>query len=188
MKTFKIYDLYIMNIQWWIIVICILCLYNIYYETNVLKYFQNYKKYYKMGIIVLFGLGALKVLKSSPSMSYENMNTVNQFIKILPMDKNSKDLLTPFFQSNESSNLPVRSVQTLQQSGKKSNKRCVSETKKKYVASLQDWKCNKCKQQLTAWYEVDHKKRLEYGGTNELDNLEALCRECHGRKTAMENL
>jgi 5-methylcytosine-specific restriction endonuclease McrA len=60
--------------------------------------------------------------------------------------------------------------------------------KKKYVASLQDWKCNKCHEQLTAWYEVDHKKRLEYGGTNEIDNLEALCRECHGRKTAMENL
>ncbi len=176
-----------MSIQFWIIVICALSLYNIYYETNIFKYFQNYKKFYKMGIVLVFGLGAMKILNSSSKMSYENMQTLNQFIKILPMDKNSKDMLTPFL-SNNDVNTPMRSVQTLQQSGKKSNKRCVSETKKKYVASLQNWKCNKCHDQLSAWYEVDHKLRLEYGGTNELDNLEALCRECHGRKTAMENL
>ena len=48
--------------------------------------------------------------------------------------------------------------------------------------------CNKCKKQLPAWFEVDHKMRLEYGGSNHVDNLEALCRDCHGRKTAMENL
>ena len=176
-----------MSIQFWIIVICALSLYNIYYETNIFKYFQNYKKYYKMGIVLVFGLGAMKILNSSSKISYENMQTLNLFIYILPMDKNSKDMLTPFF-SNHDTNTPMRSVQTLQQSGKKSNKRCVSETKKKYVASLQNWKCNKCHDQLSAWYEVDHKLRLEYGGTNELDNLEALCRECHGRKTAMENL
>ena len=103
------------------------------------------------------------------------------------MDKNSKDMLTPLFSTPLTSNLPTQSIQRLHKSGK-STKRCVSETKKKYVASLQQWKCNKCKNQLTAWYEVDHKIRLEHGGTNELNNLEALCRECHGQKTAMENL
>ena len=177
-----------MNIRVWIMIICAVCLYNIYYETNIFKYFKRYKKYYKMGIVVLFGLGALKMAKSSPTLSYENMSTLNQFIKVLPMDKNSKDMLTPFLQNTQSPNMPQQSIQKLHESGKKSNKRSVSETKKKYVASLQGWKCNKCNQQLSAWYEVDHKKRLEYGGTNELDNLEALCRECHGRKTAMENL
>ena len=71
---------------------------------------------------------------------------------------------------------------------KVSKKRSVSETKKKYVASLQDWKCGHCKDKLTAWFEVDHTKRLEYGGSNEVDNLVALCRNCHGRKTAFENM
>lgn len=70
----------------------------------------------------------------------------------------------------------------------KPTKRSVSETKKKYVASQQDWKCNGCGQRLNAWFEVDHKVRLEHGGGNEVDNLVALCRECHGKKTAMENL
>jgi 5-methylcytosine-specific restriction endonuclease McrA len=30
--------------------------------------------------------------------------------------------------------------------------------------------------------------RLEYGGTNDVDNLVALCRNCHGKKTASENM
>ena len=67
-------------------------------------------------------------------------------------------------------------------------KRSVSETKKKFVASRQGWKCGGCGQQLNAWFEVDHKIRLEYGGSNHIDNLVAMCRECHGEKTTMENL
>jgi hypothetical protein len=73
-------------------------------------------------------------------------------------------------------------------SGKKATKRSVSETKKKFVASQQNWKCGDCGNQLTAWFEVDHKVRLEYGGSNHIDNLVALCRECHGKKTTIENL
>lgn len=70
----------------------------------------------------------------------------------------------------------------------KATKRSVSETKKKYVASMQNWKCGSCNEQLTAWFEVDHKVRLEHGGGNNVENLIALCRDCHGRKTAMENM
>lgn len=67
-------------------------------------------------------------------------------------------------------------------------KRSVSETKKKFVASRQGWKCGDCHEQLNAWFEVDHKLRLEHGGSNHIDNLVALCRECHGKKTTIENL
>jgi len=70
----------------------------------------------------------------------------------------------------------------------KATKRSVSETKKKYVAAHQGWKCGNCQKQLPAWFEVDHKIRLEHGGSNHIDNLVALCRDCHGEKTAMENL
>ena len=74
-------------------------------------------------------------------------------------------------------------------SGKKNaTKRSVSETKKKFVAAQQNWNCAKCKKQLPAWFEVDHTIRLEHGGTNHVSNLTALCRDCHGEKTAMENL
>ena len=35
-------------------------------------------------------------------------------------------------------------VEKIKNSGKKGTKRCVSETKKKYVASKQNWKCFNC--------------------------------------------
>jgi 5-methylcytosine-specific restriction endonuclease McrA len=73
-------------------------------------------------------------------------------------------------------------------SGIKTNKRSVSETKKKFVAARQNWHCGDCKKQLPAWFEVDHTIRLENGGSNHVDNLVALCRDCHGKKTAIENL
>ena len=66
--------------------------------------------------------------------------------------------------------------------GKKGTKRSVSETKKKYVAAQQEWKCNNCAHQLNHTFEVDHKVDLRYGGTNHVSNLVALCRNCHGEK------
>ena len=84
---------------------------------------------------------------------------------------------------------PAQSIEKrILKSGGKGTKRSVSETKKKYVASMQDWKCKKCSIKLPAWFEVDHVIRLEHGGGNGVQNLEALCRECHGKKTAMENM
>ena len=47
---------------------------------------------------------------------------------------------------------------------RKATKRSVSETKKKFVVARQNWKCGDCQDQLNAWFEVDHKIRLEYGG------------------------
>jgi hypothetical protein len=93
--------------------------------------------------------------------------------------------LNPGFEYN-----PVLAAQKQRNllSGNKVTKRSVSETKKKYVASNQNWKCGDCGEQLSAWFEVDHKVRLEYGGSNHIDNLVALCRDCHGKKTTIENL
>jgi hypothetical protein len=71
--------------------------------------------------------------------------------------------------------------------GIKATKRSVSESKKKFVAAQQSWKCGDCKRQLPSWFEVDHRIRLENGGSNAVDNLVALCRDCHGKKTAFEN-
>jgi hypothetical protein len=73
-------------------------------------------------------------------------------------------------------------------SGNGSSKRCVSETKKKYVAAQQGWRCGECQCTLDAWFEIDHTKRLDNGGDNNVENLVAMCRNCHGKKTAMENM
>ena len=66
--------------------------------------------------------------------------------------------------------------------------RNVSESKKKYVAANQEWKCKKCNQVLDATYEVDHVIPLYKGGDNDVSNLEALCRNCHGKKTLLDRI
>jgi hypothetical protein len=67
-------------------------------------------------------------------------------------------------------------------------KRNVSESKKKYIASNQKWRCAHCNNMLDNTYEVDHIIALYRGGNNELNNLEALCRNCHGVKTFKEKM
>ena len=41
---------------------------------------------------------------------------------------------------------------------------------------------------LDATYEIDHVVELQHGGTNHVDNLVALCRNCHGNKTLQSHL
>ena len=68
------------------------------------------------------------------------------------------------------------------------SKRKVTEGTKKYVASQQKWKCIKCNSLLDCSYEVDHITPLYKGGSNEVENLQALCRNCHGKKTAEDRI
>jgi hypothetical protein len=133
-------------------------------------------------LIALMSIGVLIIMNRNPAESWTLMNAAKQYINVVPIDRNTKDMIQPFLSKGDPSS------QRIETSGKSSNKRSVSETKKKYVAAHQNWKCQKCRQQLTAWFEVDHVKRLDQGGTNDINNLVALCRNCHGEKTSMENI
>jgi len=48
--------------------------------------------------------------------------------------------------------------------------------------------CAKCSERnrITAATEVDHIVPLHKGGTDDLDNLQSLCHDCHAEKTAAE--
>jgi len=142
-------------------------------------------KYYKIGAIAVFGIGVFLVMSRNSSESWNTMNVVKNYIQVLPIDKQSKDIIKPFLEKSDTNT--DRSIEKITSSSR-THKRSVSETKKKYIASQQNWKCNQCKQQLTAWFEVDHVRRLDQGGTNDVNNLVALCRNCHGEKTSMENI
>ena len=67
-------------------------------------------------------------------------------------------------------------------------KRNVSGLMKKKIAASQEWKCGNCKNLLDETYEVDHRIALFQGGTNEPENLVALCPNCHRHKTVEERL
>ena len=46
--------------------------------------------------------------------------------------------------------------------------------------------CGICKKNIRAIFQIDHIIALQFGGTNDLDNLMALCCECHAEKTHKE--
>jgi hypothetical protein len=179
---------------------------NVYTDGKYWKLLQANKKYYNMAGIALGGFMLYVLFKKFPSKATDIIRGSNEYIKYLPIDRETSGMLSPILDFTAKQNIrnsgddytyPVsgippqhedRNVNRIVNSGKKATKRSVSETKKKFVASRQNWKCGDCGEQLSAWFEVDHKIRLEYGGSNHVDNLVALCRECHGRKTTMENL
>ena len=176
--------------------------YNAYTDGKYTKILLSFKKYYKMIFYVLLGLGIYVLLKRNPNQGRNMLLYANNLVKYMPIDKSSMDMLSPiidFTSTNEDSSF-MESVngiysnpgfsgeKRMMNSGKNGTKRSVSETKKKYVAANQDWKCGNCHSQLDHTFEIDHKVRLEYGGGNDVQNLIALCRNCHGKKTASENM
>ena len=143
------------------------------------------------------------MIKRNPKNCKNILLHANNMVKFMPIDRASMDMLSPiidFTTKNDGSPSFMQNMQgnmqgggnstesTIPVHGQRTVKRSVSETKKKYVASNQNWKCGHCGKQLNAWFEVDHKIRLDNGGSNEVQNLVALCRECHGEKTAKENM
>ena len=193
----------IMRFELVIILIAGFLMGNIYTDGKYMTMLVSWKKYYQMAGIAFGALTLYILFKRNPLRAREIVTTSNEYIKYLPIDKNTSNMISPILDftskqgfMSDSSHLPIlpMSNQTqvsedrIMNSGKKTTKRSVSETKKKFVASRQNWKCGDCQSQLTAWFEVDHITRLEYGGSNHVDNLVAMCRECHGKKTTMENL
>jgi len=176
-------------------------IYNAYKDGKYTKMLLSFKKYYKMIFYAILGIGIYLILKRNPAQGRNMLLYANNVVKFMPIDKSSMDMLSPVFDftsSNDHSfmeslnNLEPSnfspSINRIQNSGKNGTKRSVSETKKKYVAAGQSWKCGHCQAQLDHTFEIDHKVRLEYGGGNDVQNLIALCRNCHGRKTASENM
>ena len=203
-----------MRLEIFVLGITAFFVYNAYHDGKYTKMAMAFKKYYKMIFYVCLGVGVYLLLKRNPRQGRSMLLYANNFVKFLPIDKTSMDLMSPVFDFSEpqgadnqgnplnsfmmglngmqpstsSSSSNAYQERRILGSGKTGTKRSVSETKKKYVASQQDWKCGDCDSKLNAWFEVDHKVRLEYGGGNDVQNLVALCRECHGKKTAMEIL
>lgn len=184
---------------------------NLYTEGKYVKMAMVNKKYYQMAGIAVGGLIVYWLLKKNPLDAGKMILASNEYLKYLPIDKNTTSMISPIldFTAKQNMNLdqdnyplshPIIPIQSTDQYERKimrsgmneqstgKTKRSVSETKKKFVAARQGWKCGDCQDQLNAWFEVDHKIRLEYGGSNHVDNLVALCRDCHGKKTTIENL
>ena len=202
-----------MKLELLIIGVTLFFIVNTYLDGKLLQYMKQWKKYYQIALFAFVGLCVYLMLKKNPQQVHDLCRNANQYVKMMPIDRNTQNVLMPIIDFTKSSldtvqrqntnlsdpnnnrlnnyeNLTPNQRRVLMSGNQKGGKtkRSVSETKKKYVASQQGWRCKHCSIQLPAWFEVDHVIKLEYGGSNSIDNLEALCRDCHGKKTAMENL
>lgn len=174
---------------------------NTYYDGKYTAYLLNYQKYMKMAMFGFIGLSIYVFIKKHPTESQGLFTHAHNIIKYMPVDKGTSDLLTPFLDFTNTTNsigqlynpnIPIQNntpqMRRMLNSGGNTTKRSVSETKKKYVASQQGWKCARCNSVLNATFEVDHKVDLQFGGSNEVSNLHALCRNCHGIKGMMSRI
>ena len=180
-----------MKMELYIIILTGFFIINTYYDNKYLKQLLTWKKYYTMAMWGFIGLSLYILIKRSPTRSRELMIHLNKFIQYMPIDKQAKHLFNPVFNMTNGEDRILQSGgydSNIGTNGRTTTKRSVSETKKKYVAASQNWLCRKCNTQLPAWFEVDHITRLDQGGSNHISNLVALCRNCHGEKTALENL
>ena len=190
-----------MRLDLLIILVTIFLVINTYNDGKYLLMIKSWKKYYQIGFYLFLGISLYVFIKKNPMEGYNLFKHAHRAVKYMPIDKDSKDIISPFLDissqfSKRQEDTPQ--FQRMMTSGTNNgnysggrgttSKRCVSETKKKFVASNQNWICADCQQKLPAWFEVDHKIRLEYGGDNSISNLVALCRDCHGKKTALENM
>lgn len=176
-----------MRIEIWILLATAFFVYDAYHDGKYLKMLTSYKKYYTMMFYAVIGIGIVLLMKRNPSDCKKMLSNANNLVKYMPIDKSSMALFSPIFDLTNNSFNDFNNLNNGQNTLGKT-KRSVSETKKKYVAANQEWKCGNCNNQLDHTYEIDHKVRLEYGGGNDVDNLVALCRNCHGKKTASENM
>ena len=155
-----------------------------------------------MATIGFVGLSLYLFVKRSPGEATQLMKHANNFVKYMPIDRTSASLIGPAIEmmSNRHENMQLMrgagmdmsgmakfgmlepQTKRMLRSGGSARSRSVSESKKKFVASRQHWKCADCQQPLPGSYEVDHIVDLQYGGSNHVDNLRAMCRNCHGEK------
>ena len=174
---------------------------NTYYDGKYTKMLSINQKYFKMAMFAFVGFSMYLLIKKNPKGSKSMLQHANALIRYMPVDRETADLISPIFDFTNAKNSMDSMTQnytaynddTPQQrrmlnSGGNSTKRSVSETKKKYIAAEQGWKCNSCGEQLNHTFQVDHKIDLQFGGTNNVENLAALCNNCHAIKTASNNL
>jgi hypothetical protein len=103
-----------------------------------------------MGTYAFVGFSLYLMVKKNPNQSRSMMSQVSNIIKHMPIDRNASSMLTPLFDINDNINGETTGLlssfiapqqKRMLNSGNETTKRSVSETKKKWVASKQNWNC-----------------------------------------------
>lgn len=184
-------------------------LYDAYYcGGKYLRWIQSLRRYYKTAMYIAGAIFLYTLIKSGDRRANDVVYHGFNFLRALPLERSYVNGLSPVFDMTSGggsagpddegfmTEINASGVSRINplfparvpRRGMLATKRSVSEAKKRYVAASQNWQCANCQQLLNHTFEVDHKTRLEFGGSNDVSNLSALCRNCHGIKTARENI
>jgi 5-methylcytosine-specific restriction endonuclease McrA len=68
----------------------------------------------------------------------------------------------------------------------KTSREKFTKSQRETIKTKQNGKCNKCKEEIKNTFHIDHIQPLSNNGTNEPENLQALCVSCHIEKTKEE--
>lgn len=182
-----------MRMEIWLLLATVFVLGNMYYDGKWTKMIAVNQKYVKMAGVLVAAYTVYWVFRGNPNRQSAAQIAAGA-LRELDLDASQQlaPLLdrvartSPSWEGGHATGL--RDAPARPGTGERAHRRSVSESKKKFVAASQEWCCGHCRQRLEASYEVDHIVRLDRGGSNEVENLVALCRNCHGRKTSRENM
>lgn len=136
-------------------------------------------KFYIYTIFIIFIL--VYFIYTSPNFHFF-ISQLSLLIDLLPIPKFIKNIFYLFFLNNN------KNKQFMEDRSKSKLINKLTPLKKKMVASNQKWVCSHCKKLLDYTYEIDHIIPTSQGGSSNIDNLQALCRNCHGKKTLLSYL
>lgn len=176
------------KMMFFLLILGLIIFINMKFKNIIVRGYNYFSQFPKL---ILIGIGIIAVC--APFL-LKNNSLLLYFRDFLPDSMNQKlDIIN---NKNYRQPSPVMPGPVMVNNGGRRKKitgttrdvRKVSEQLKKMVAANQEWRCLKCGQMLDATYEVDHIMALEDGGGNEITNLQALCRNCHGKKSMNDNI
>lgn len=187
-----------MRLEFWLLLITAFVLGNLYYEGQWMRQVTVHQKYLKMAGVLVAAYSAYWLFRGNPN----RQNAAQLAASALrDLDADASAQFSPLLDrivavgaserrqpetQFDSSGLRDGPALPGALPGARTHRRSVSEARRKFVAARQKWCCGQCQQMLSASFEIDHIVRLDRGGDNSVENLVALCRNCHGAKTNME--
>ena len=123
----------------------------------------------------------------------QSLHKHSQMCTFTPLKSNVKHILhnetdqTEVIQKLQEKNKALQQENTQLKRQLKGIKR-VTTSLRQMIANNQERKCGQCSNDLQTYFQVDHIIGKQFGGDNSLENLMALCGECHNQKSALENI
>ena len=94
-----------MRIELWLLLITEPILFHIYTDGKYTKKYNDVQKYFKMGGVVIASFIIYILLKKNPANAENIIRTSNEYLKYMPIDKNTSSMLSPILTLHQNKHL-----------------------------------------------------------------------------------